>query len=141
MIKELQAIYTKRKSFYNKAKLYYIDDDIILLLSYDIIIISYEKNDNILQFTDNEDHYTMTTLNHVREFLQRFNFNDLILSIINLILFIDVLTISNLYPNNTMCISGVVNNKYSEYAFINEVIPLCLLFFIMTLLFIIKLDK
>lgn len=80
MIKELQAIYTKRKSFYNKAKLYYIDDDIILLLSYDIIIISYEKNDNILQFTDNEDHYTMTTLNHVREFLQQFNFNDLILS-------------------------------------------------------------
>ena len=45
MIKELQAIHTKRKSFYNKAKLHCIDDDIVLLLSYDIIIITYNKND------------------------------------------------------------------------------------------------
>ena len=80
MIKELQAIYTKRKSFYNKAKLHYIDDDIILLLSYDTVIIAYNKNDNILKFSENEDHYTMTTLSHVREFLQQFNFNNLILS-------------------------------------------------------------
>ena len=80
MIKELQAIYTKRKSFYNKAKLFYINDDIILLLSYDTIIIAYEKNDKILRFTDNVDYYTMTTLNHVKEFLKQFNFNNLILS-------------------------------------------------------------
>ena len=80
MIKELQAIYTKRESFYNKAKLHYIDDNIILLLSYDTIIIAYNKNDNMLQFADNVDCYTLTTLNHVREFLQQFNFNDLILS-------------------------------------------------------------
>lgn len=80
MIKELQAIYTKRKSFYNKAKLHYINDDIILLSSYDIIIITYNKNDNTLKFTNNVDFYTLTTLNHVREFLQQFNFNDLILS-------------------------------------------------------------
>ena len=44
MIKELQAIYTKRKSFYNKAKLHYTNDDIILLSSYGIVIISYNKN-------------------------------------------------------------------------------------------------
>ena len=80
MIKELQAIYTKRKSFYNKAKLLYINDDIILLLSYDIVIIYYNKNDNILKFADNEDYYTMTTLSHVKEFLKQFNFNNLILS-------------------------------------------------------------
>ena len=80
MIKELQAIYTKRKSFYNKAKLHYINDDIILLLSYDIIIITYNKNDNILKFADNEDFYTMTTLSHVKEFLNQLNFNNLILS-------------------------------------------------------------
>ena len=80
MIKELQAIYTKRKSFYNKAKLYYIDDDIILLLSYDTVIIAYNKNNNILKFADNEDYYTMTTLSHVKEFLKQFNFNNLILS-------------------------------------------------------------
>ena len=79
MIKELQAIYTKRKSFYYKAKLNYINDDIILLLSYDIVIITYNKNDNSLKFADNEDFYTLTTLSHVREFLEQFNFNNLIL--------------------------------------------------------------
>ena len=80
MIKELQAINTKRKSFYNKAKLHYINDDKILLLSYDIVIITYNKNDNILKFSENEDYYTMTTLSHVKEFLKKFNFNNLILS-------------------------------------------------------------
>ena len=80
MIKELQAIHTKRKSFYNKAKLHCIDDDIVLLLSYDIIIITYNKKDNTLKFTNNVDCYTLTTLDHVREFLQQFKFNDLILS-------------------------------------------------------------
>ena len=80
MIKELQIIYTKRKSFYNKAKLYYINDDIILLVSYNTVIIAYNKNDNILRFTDNVDFYTMTTLSHVKEFLKQLNFNNLILS-------------------------------------------------------------
>ena len=80
MIKELQAIYTERKSFYNKAKLHFINEDIILLLSYDNVIITYSDNDNTLKFSDNEDYYSMTTLSHVKEFLQQFNFNDLILS-------------------------------------------------------------
>ena len=80
MMEVLQAIHTKRKSFYNKAKLHYLNDDMILLLSYDIVIIAYNKNDNILKFSENEDHYTTTTLSHVKEFLQQFNFNNLIIS-------------------------------------------------------------
>lgn len=70
-IKNLEAIYDSRKSFYGKAKLIECEEK-IELQSYDTIVATYYKNEN--KFVLHGD-YSTTTLRHQREFANQLGFN------------------------------------------------------------------
>lgn len=62
----------KRKSFYKKAKIYR-DNNKIKLVSYYTDILEYDTNTKEITFlTHNEDHFTQTTIRHIKEFLYQF---------------------------------------------------------------------
>lgn len=56
-----------RKSFYGKA-IVKETDHFIILESYGTEVAGYNKEDRVLEVTDNEDHLTLTTLSHIRSF-------------------------------------------------------------------------
>lgn len=56
-----------RKSFYGKA-IVKETDNFIVLESYGTEVAGYNKEDRVLEITNNEDHLTATTLNHIRSF-------------------------------------------------------------------------
>ena len=70
-LKELQAIYDGRKSFYGKAHLIESDEK-VELQSYDTIVATYHKNEN--KFVLHGD-YSPTTLRHQKEFANQLGFN------------------------------------------------------------------
>lgn len=70
-LKELQAIYDGRKSFYGKAHLIESDEK-VELQSYDTIVATYHKNEN--NFVLHGD-YSPTTLRHQKEFANQLGFD------------------------------------------------------------------
>lgn len=56
-----------RKSFNRKAVVKETDN-YIALESYGTEVARYNKEDRVLEITDNEDHLTRTTLTHIRSF-------------------------------------------------------------------------
>lgn len=70
-LKELQAIYDGRKSFYGKAHLIESDEK-VELQSYDTIVATYHKNEN--KFVLHGD-YSPTTLRHQKEFANQLGFD------------------------------------------------------------------
>lgn len=58
--------YTNRKSFYEKAKVYFMNDGAVVLQSYETIVAVYRNHALKVR-----DHYSMTTSNHVREFARQ----------------------------------------------------------------------
>lgn len=58
--------YTNRKSFYEKAKVYFMSDGAVVLQSYETIVAVYRNHALKVR-----DHYSMTTSNHVREFARQ----------------------------------------------------------------------
>lgn len=56
----------KRKSFYEKAKLIYTDDNIIELMSYSTIVAKYDR---IKEKITVNGFYSNTTLRHIKEFI------------------------------------------------------------------------
>ena len=55
--------YTNRKSFYGKAKVYFMNDGALVLKSYETIVAVYRNHALKVR-----DYYSVTTSNHVREF-------------------------------------------------------------------------
>lgn len=70
-LKELQATYDSRKSFYGKAHLIETDDK-VELQSYDTIVATYYKNEN--KFVLHGD-YSNTTTRHQKEFANQLGFD------------------------------------------------------------------
>ena len=70
-LKELQAIYDGRKSFYGKAHLIESDEK-VELQSYDTIVATYRKNEN--KFVLHGD-YSPTKLRHQKEFANQIGFD------------------------------------------------------------------
>lgn len=66
-IEELKPIYDSRKSFYGKAKVIYLDDDTILLQSYNTIVAHVYKG-----IYKSYGKYSQTTTRHQREFEEQF---------------------------------------------------------------------
>lgn len=64
---ELKAIYDSRASFYGKAQIN-IDGNKKTLYSYGVKVATVD-GDKLTFLTDNENHYTTTTLRHIKEFL------------------------------------------------------------------------
>lgn len=63
---ELQARYDSRKSFYKKAYIIYIDNELILLQSYNTIV-SYCLNGKV----EHIGSYSQTTSRHQKEFVKQ----------------------------------------------------------------------
>ncbi len=57
-----------RKSFYGKCKVEESSNQ-LLLKSYNTLVAIYDKDTDTLKVTDNENHLTNTTLNHIRSFI------------------------------------------------------------------------
>ena len=73
--RELKTIYDRAKSFYKKA-IIIEDDEVVMLRSYDTLILKINKKDNSIEFlTKNLNHFTQTTNRHINEFLKQFNDN------------------------------------------------------------------
>lgn len=64
---ELKAIYDSRASFYGKAKIA-IDGNNKTIYNYGVKVAIIE-GDKLTFLTENENHYTTTTLRHIKEFL------------------------------------------------------------------------
>lgn len=58
--------YTNRKSFYDKAKVYFMSDGALVLKSYDTIVAVYRNHSLKVR-----DYYSVTTSNHIREFARQ----------------------------------------------------------------------
>jgi len=58
--------YTNRKSFYNKAKVYFMSDGALVLKSYETIVAVYRNHTLKVR-----DYYSVTTSNHIREFARQ----------------------------------------------------------------------
>ena len=69
-IMELYPYYDSRQSFYGKAKVIEIEND-VFLSSYDTIVAFYNKEVRIPQVYDT---YSATTLRHIKEFLKQNGF-------------------------------------------------------------------
>ena len=69
-LKELQAVYDSRKSFYGKAQLIESDDK-VELQSYDTIVSTYLKNENKFVL---HGKYSTTTTRHQKEFASQLGF-------------------------------------------------------------------
>ena len=69
-IMELCPYYDSAKSFYGKAKVIEIEND-VFLVSYDTIVAFYNRGAKIAQVFDT---YSATTLRHIKEFLKQSGF-------------------------------------------------------------------
>lgn len=69
-IMELCPYYDSAKSFYGKAKVVEIEND-VFLVSYDTIVAFYNRGAKIAQVFDT---YSATTLRHIKEFLKQSGF-------------------------------------------------------------------
>ena len=69
-IMELCPYYDSAKSFYGKAKVIEIEND-VFLVSYDTIVAFYNRETKIAEVVDT---YSATTLRHIKEFLKQSGF-------------------------------------------------------------------
>lgn len=69
-IMELCPYYDSAQSFYGKAKVIEIEND-VFLLSYDTIVAFYNRETKIAKVVDT---YSATTLRHIKEFLRQSGF-------------------------------------------------------------------
>jgi hypothetical protein len=69
-VMELCPYYDSAKSFYGKAKVIEIEND-VFLMSYDTIVAYYNRGAKIAQVFDT---YSATTLRHIKEFLKQSGF-------------------------------------------------------------------
>lgn len=67
---ELYPYYDSAQSFYGKAKIFEIEND-VFLMSYDTIVAFYNRDTKIARVMDT---YSVTTLRHIKEFLKQNNF-------------------------------------------------------------------
>ena len=67
---ELCPYYDSAKSFYGKAKVFEIGND-VFLMSYDTIVACYNRGAKFAQVFDT---YSATTLRHIKEFLRQSGF-------------------------------------------------------------------
>lgn len=65
---ELTPIYSTRKSFYQKAMVEENGNGFKNLYSYNTLIASIDNENKLFYLTDNEEHYSMTTCSHLKEF-------------------------------------------------------------------------
>lgn len=69
-IMELCPYYDNAQSFYGKAKVIEIEND-VFLVSYDTIVAFYNRETKIAEVIDT---YSATTLRHIKEFLKQSGF-------------------------------------------------------------------
>jgi len=69
-IMELCPYYDSAQSFYGKAKVIEIEND-VFLMSYDTIVAFYNRETKIAKVVDT---YSATTLRHIKEFLRQSGF-------------------------------------------------------------------
>lgn len=69
-IMELCPYYDSAQSFYGKAKVIEIEND-VFLMSYDTIVAFYNRETKIAEVVDT---YSATTLRHIKEFLKQSGF-------------------------------------------------------------------
>ena len=69
-IMELCPYYDSAQSFYGKAKVIEIEND-VFLMSYDTIVAFYNRETKIAEVIDT---YSATTLRHIKEFLRQNGF-------------------------------------------------------------------
>lgn len=69
-IMELCPYYDSRKSFYGKAKVIEIEND-VFLISYDTIVAFFNRDAKVAQVYGT---YSATTLRHIKEFLKQSGF-------------------------------------------------------------------
>ncbi len=69
-IMELCPYYDSAQSFYGKAKVIEIEND-VFLLSYETIVAFYNRETKIAEVVDT---YSATTLRHIKEFLRQSGF-------------------------------------------------------------------
>lgn len=69
-IMELCPYYDSAQSFYGKAKVIEIEND-VFLVSYDTIVAFYNRETKIAEVVDT---YSATTLRHIKEFLRQSGF-------------------------------------------------------------------
>lgn len=69
-IMELCPYYDNTQSFYGKAKVIEIEND-VFLVSYDTIVAFYNRETKIAEVVDT---YSATTLRHIKEFLRQNGF-------------------------------------------------------------------
>lgn len=69
-IMELCPYYDSAKSFYGKAKVVEVGND-VFLMSYDTVVACYNRSAKIAQVFDT---YSATTLRHIKEFLKQSGF-------------------------------------------------------------------
>lgn len=67
---ELLPYYDSAKSFYGKAKVIEVEND-VFLMSYDTIVACYNRGAKMAQVFDT---YSATTLRHIKEFLKQSGF-------------------------------------------------------------------
>ena len=67
---ELYPYYDSAKSFYGKAKIFEIEND-VFLMSYDTIVAFFNRDTKIARVMDT---YSATTLRHIKEFLKQNGF-------------------------------------------------------------------
>ena len=69
-VMELCPYYDSAKSFYSKAKVFEVDND-VFLVSYDTVVAFFNRKENIPRVYDT---YSATTLRHIKEFLRQSGF-------------------------------------------------------------------
>lgn len=69
-IMELCPYYDSAKSFYGKAKVIEIEND-VFLMSYDTIVAFFNRDTKVAKVIDT---YSATTLRHIKEFLKQSGF-------------------------------------------------------------------
>ncbi len=69
-IMELCPYYDSAKSFYGKAKVIEIEND-VFLMSYDTIVAFFNRDTKVAKVVDT---YSATTLRHIKEFLKQSGF-------------------------------------------------------------------
>lgn len=67
----LKPIYSRRKSFYNKAHIIIADDNDIILQSYTTNVANY--NTKTKKFTKLWNGYSATTMEHIKEFVAQYD--------------------------------------------------------------------
>ena len=67
---ELCPYYDSAQSFYGKAKVFEIEND-VFLMSYDTIVAFFNRDTKIVRVMDT---YSATTLRHIKEFLKQNGF-------------------------------------------------------------------